>query len=255
MSRAPLLSRFARPTPCWTERSARSTRMAIPLLTVAGERRRHLHARSLRPARARLPSPCSPSRSPRGGTTRTGRRQRRRHRSRRSSTTGKRFSRRRASRNSEGVVAKQVASPYRPGRRSPDWQRLKLRRSAGVCQSPGIRAGRGAEPEGSARSSPGAGRGCAALGGQCRHRVLRRRDQAPAQAARSTRAARLAVRRGSEDAASAVPTSPGSSPRSSRRSSSWSGRTKDACARPRMSHFVRIEPLPMFVENACRCRR
>ena len=46
----------------------------------------------------------------------------------------------------EGVVAKQVASPYRPGRRTPDWQKLKLRQTqevviAGYTRGQGRRTG------------------------------------------------------------------------------------------------------------------
>jgi bifunctional non-homologous end joining protein LigD len=46
----------------------------------------------------------------------------------------------------EGVVAKQVGSPYRPGRRTPDWQKLKLRQTqevviAGFTRGQGRRAG------------------------------------------------------------------------------------------------------------------
>ena len=46
----------------------------------------------------------------------------------------------------EGVVAKQVGSPYRPGRRSPDWQKLKLRQTqevviAGYTRGQGRRTG------------------------------------------------------------------------------------------------------------------
>ena len=46
----------------------------------------------------------------------------------------------------EGVVAKQVSSPYRPGRRSPDWQKLKLRQTqevviAGYTRGQGRRTG------------------------------------------------------------------------------------------------------------------
>jgi bifunctional non-homologous end joining protein LigD len=46
----------------------------------------------------------------------------------------------------EGVVAKQLASPYRPGRRSPEWQKLKLRQTqevviAGYTRGQGRRAG------------------------------------------------------------------------------------------------------------------
>ena len=46
----------------------------------------------------------------------------------------------------EGVVAKQVDSPYRPGRRSPDWQKLKLRQTqevviAGYTRGQGRRTG------------------------------------------------------------------------------------------------------------------
>jgi bifunctional non-homologous end joining protein LigD len=49
----------------------------------------------------------------------------------------------------EGVVAKQLASPYRPGRRSPEWQKLKLRQTqevvvAGYTRGQGRRAGFGA---------------------------------------------------------------------------------------------------------------
>ncbi len=46
----------------------------------------------------------------------------------------------------EGVVAKQVGSPYRPGRRTPDWQKLKLRQTqevviAGYTRGQGRRTG------------------------------------------------------------------------------------------------------------------
>ncbi len=46
----------------------------------------------------------------------------------------------------EGVVAKQIGSPYRPGRRSPDWQKLKLRQTqevviAGYTRGQGRRTG------------------------------------------------------------------------------------------------------------------
>lgn len=49
----------------------------------------------------------------------------------------------------EGVVAKRIDSPYRPGRRSPEWQKLKLRQTqdvvvAGYTRGQGRRAGFGA---------------------------------------------------------------------------------------------------------------
>jgi len=49
----------------------------------------------------------------------------------------------------EGVVAKRIGSPYRPGRRTPDWQKVKLRQTqevviAGYTRGQGRRAGFGA---------------------------------------------------------------------------------------------------------------
>ena len=91
---------------------------------------------------------------------------------RRSSTTGPRYSRRRASRSSKGSSPSEADSPYRPGRRSVDWHKLKLRQTqevviAGYTRGQGRRVGVRRARRGGTR------RWCAALGGKRRHRLLR----------------------------------------------------------------------------------
>ena len=66
--------------------------------------------------------------------------------SRRSSTTGPRSSQPPGEQELEGVVAKRTDSPYRAGRRSLDWQKLKLRQTqevviAGYTRGQGRRTG------------------------------------------------------------------------------------------------------------------
>ena len=77
----------------------------------------------------------------------------------------------------EGVVAKRARLPYQPGRRSPEWRKLKVRQWAGgrrrrLHEGPGPALGR-------LRRSRrrGARGGRAALGRQRRHRVHGRRDR------------------------------------------------------------------------------
>ena len=53
----------------------------------------------------------------------------------------------RAQQELEGVVAKRLDSPYRPGRRSPDWQKLKLRQTQEVVIA-GYTRGQGRRTDG-----------------------------------------------------------------------------------------------------------
>ena len=103
----------------------------------------------------------------------------------------------------EGVVAKKTDSPYKPGRRSTDWHKLKLRQTqevviAGYTRGQGRRTGGfGALVVGDTR------RRCAAVGRKRRDGLLGQRDRAAAGIARSAPALGFALRRGSEDAARA----------------------------------------------------
>jgi ATP-dependent DNA ligase len=47
----------------------------------------------------------------------------------------------------EGIVAKRVDSPYRPGERSVDWLKVR-RRSGGCCTPPDATTMRAARPDG-----------------------------------------------------------------------------------------------------------
>ena len=77
----------------------------------------------------------------------------------------------------EGVVAKQADSPYRPGRRSPDWHKVKLRQTQEVVIA-GYTRGQGRRVGGfGALVARGTGRGCPALGRKRRDGILRRRDR------------------------------------------------------------------------------
>ena len=114
----------------------------------------------------------------------------------------------------EGVVAKKTDSPYKPGRRSTDWHKLKLRRTqevviAGYTRGQGRRTGGfgalvvGVHDAGVLRWAGNVGTGFSDS-----------EIDAAAGTARAARALRLAVRRGRRRCRACVgPTSPGSSPK------------------------------------------
>ena len=78
----------------------------------------------------------------------------------------------------EGVVAKRLQSRYQPGRRSPDWRKVKLRGEQELVIV-GYTRGKGRRGSSLGALVLGGARGRRPpLGGQCRHRLHRRRGRA-----------------------------------------------------------------------------
>ena len=137
----------ARLRPSSTERSAPSTRPDARSfgLLAAGPglpRLRRLRRARARRRAARRP-PLRGAAEPRSRSCSTP--QSTASSSRRPSTTALRSSAAAREHGLEGVVAKRSASPYRPGRRSPDWRKLKLKQRqelvvAGFTRGKGRRA-------------------------------------------------------------------------------------------------------------------
>ena len=132
----------------------------------------------------------------------------------------------------EGVVAKRADSQYKPGRRSPEWHKVKLRQTqevvvAGYTRGQGRRSGgfgalvAGVHDAGVLRWAGNVGTGFSEREIERLLAVLGR-SSAPTRRSRTSRRCR----------ACGGPTSPGSSPVSSPRSSSPSGRTRAGCALP-----------------------
>ena len=149
--------------------------------------------------------------------------------SRRRSTTAKRCSRRRKAQGLEGVMAKRADSPYRPGRRSRDWLKVKTHGRQEFVVA-GYTRGEGRRARASARSCSRVTRAapCAGSATRARASATRRstgcwsccaRSSGPTSPFPSRRRCR----------ASARATSCGWSRGSSPRSSSASGRATAAC--------------------------
>ena len=108
---------------------------------------RHARLRGLRRARARRRAAARPHLpgAPRRRSSSSSTPRSTASSSRPRSTTARRSSRPRASTALEGVVAKRIDSTYQPGRRSPDWRKLKLKQRqelviAGSTRGKGRRA-------------------------------------------------------------------------------------------------------------------
>ena len=118
----------------------------LAVLAPAGEWR-DVRARALRPARARVGAARRRAALRAAQATRGARRaERAACSSRRSSTTAHALLAAARQQELEGVVAKQLDSRYKPGRRSPEWQKLKLRQTqevvvAGYTRGQGRRGG------------------------------------------------------------------------------------------------------------------
>ena len=87
----------------------------------------------------------------------------------------------------EGVVAKQRESRYQPGRRAPDWQKLKLRQTQDVIIA-GYTKGQGRAYGVRRARGRGTGGGWAALGRKRRNGLLRSGDRASPRPPPATRA-------------------------------------------------------------------
>ncbi len=216
---------------------------AVAVLASAGGQR-DVGARSLRPARAgvgaasRRASLGAPT-SPRGARRAEWRRlclpavRRRRRAARGGTRAGARGCRRQAAR--VDVQARAAREPS--GRSSSCGRRRRWSSPASPVARGGVWIRR--------TRRRGMGRRCAALGGKRRNRILGRRDRPAPWPPLGDRAARLAIRRGAEDATrTAVRHHVGRAAAMSPRSSSRSGRTKADCARRRTSVSARICPWP-----------
>ena len=149
----------------------------------------------------------------------------------------------------EGVVAKRADSPYRPGKRSVDWHKLKLRRTqevvvVGYTKGQGRRAGFGAlvagvHDAGALRWAGNVGNGLLRSARSSGSALSSRRSSAPSRPSTRCRRCLAYVRR----------MSCGSSRSSSPRSSSPSGRTRVGCVRPRTCDSATTRRRPRCVAS------
>ena len=173
------------PTACSTARSARSTsragRASRPCSRAAGDADRLLRLRRARGRRraARRPAPTA-SGGARSSASRppvAGARSRSLRRRRRPATAAEQ-------QGLEGVVAKRADSRYQPGKRTPDWRKLKTHGAARSSSSRATRTGKGRRTgRFGALVLAVHGADGAALRRQRRHGLHRRGDRAVARAA------------------------------------------------------------------------
>ena len=246
-ARDPLVRRGARRRDLRARRGGPLALLAAPGGSRHGVPRRSSTCSSSTSRAARRPATRGAAEAARGAR----RPQRGRSSSRRSSTTAQALLAAAREQELEGVVAKLIDSRYRPGRRSPDWHKLKLRQTqevvvAGYTRGQGRRSGgfgalvaRGPR---SGRAPLGGNVGTGFTDGEIERllgllRPLERPDSPFAEVPKMPR-----IRRGDVIWVE---------PRSSPRSSSRSGRTKDGCARPSTSACARTRRPRRCGASAC----